>query len=138
MQEPLSADKATGQQPLTLLIDGDCPLCKREVAWLARRDKAGRLKFVDIAAQDFDPQPYARTIPQLMGAIHAVQPDGRMITGVEVFRQAYTAIGLGWLIAPTRWPMVRQLADFAYLVFAKLRPMLQRSGRDCNTGRCKV
>lgn len=31
--------------PLIVLIDGDCPLCSRSAAWLARRNQAGRLIF---------------------------------------------------------------------------------------------
>jgi predicted DCC family thiol-disulfide oxidoreductase YuxK len=33
---------------LTLLYDGACPLCLREVKFLKRRDLHGRLAFVDI------------------------------------------------------------------------------------------
>lgn len=77
-----------------------------------------------------------------MGSIHAVMPDGDLVTGVEVFRRAYRAIGLGWIIAPTAWPVLRQLFDALYRVFAKLRPMLQRKGAgggdNCHSGRCKA
>lgn len=121
---------------LTILIDGECPLCKREAAWLGRRDRKGRLAFVDIAAPNFEPGEYGKTQDQLMGAIHAVTAEGEMVTGVEVFRLAYSAIGLGWLLAPTRWPLLRPIADAAYRVFARIRPRLQR--RSCDTGRCKV
>ncbi len=31
--------------PLIVLIDGECALCNRSVAWLARRNAAGRLIF---------------------------------------------------------------------------------------------
>jgi len=37
----------------------------------------------------------------MQGIIHGVFPDGRMVRKVEVFRQAYRAVGLGWLLAPT-------------------------------------
>lgn len=121
---------------LTLLIDGLCPLCKREAAWLARRDKKNRLAFVDIAAPAFDASKYGRTQDELMGAIHAMTPEGELVTGVEVFRRAYAAIGLGWLLAPTRWPVVRPIADAAYRAFARIRPRLQ--GRSCESGRCRV
>lgn len=121
---------------LTLLIDGKCPLCKREAALLGRRDRKGRLAFVDIASPSFEPGEYGRTQEELMGAIHAVTPEGEMVTGVEVFRRAYAAIGLGWLLAPTRWPLLRPIAYAAYCVFAHIRPRLQRRG--CDTGRCKI
>ena len=129
-----------GTYPLTLLIDGECPLCKREVAWLDRRDKHDRLRFVDIASVDFDPALYSKTLDELMGSIHAVTAGGETVTGVEVFRRAYRAIGLGWLVAPTAWPILRPIFDALYRAFAKIRPRLQRSGKDadCDTGRCNI
>ncbi len=125
-------------RPLTLLIDGKCPLCKREAAFLTRRDKGrGRLRMVDITTPEFDPRAYGRTEAQLMGQIHGVAPDGSMLTGMEVFRRAYKAIGLGWLIAPTAWPLLKPIADRFYLWFAKNRPRLQRKS-DCPEGRCGI
>ena len=47
--------------------------------------------------------------------------DGRVVRGVEVFRAAYAAVGLGWLWWPTRLPGLRALADAAYRVFAARR-----------------
>ncbi|RNC82787.1 MAG: DUF393 domain-containing protein [Phycisphaera sp.] len=121
----------------TVLIDGDCPLCKREAAWLQRRDRHSRLRFVDIAAEGFDPSSYDRTLEQLMGSIHGVTASGEIVTGVEVFRRAYGAIGLGWLLAPTTLPVLRRCTDFLYKCFARVRPMLQRKDT-CQNGACRV
>ncbi|MHC4992689.1 MAG: thiol-disulfide oxidoreductase DCC family protein, partial [Planctomycetota bacterium] len=89
-----------------VLIDGDCPLCRREAALMERMDRGrGRLVLEDIAAADFDASRYGRTYDELMGTIYGVLPDGRLVTGVEVFRRAYAALGLGWLMAPTSWPL---------------------------------
>ena len=40
---------------LTLLFDGGCPLCVREVRFLERRDRVRRIRFVDIDAADYNP-----------------------------------------------------------------------------------
>ena len=41
---------------LTILYDGGCPLCLREVRFLQGRDRqAQRLAFVDIDAPTYDP-----------------------------------------------------------------------------------
>ena len=82
---------------LTILYDGDCPLCRREIAAMLRMDKGrGRLAGVNIAAADFDAAAYGLTREQAMGAIHAVGEDGSVVRGMEVFRKAYAAVGLGW------------------------------------------
>jgi len=117
---------------ITLLYDGDCPLCAREVALLRRLDRRGRLGFEDIAAPSFDAAARGRTQTELMARIHGVLPDGRLVEGMEVFRRAYAAVGLGWLLAPSRWPGLRPLFDVAYRAFARHRLRLTgRAGEPC-------
>jgi predicted DCC family thiol-disulfide oxidoreductase YuxK len=124
---------------ITFLHDGGCPLCAREVAMLHRLDKGrGRLAFDDIAAPGFDASRYGRTHAELMARIHGVLPDGTVIEGVEVFRRAYAAVGLGWLVAPTRWPLLRPLTDAAYRWFARNRLRLTGRNEVCTADRCSV
>ncbi|MEL7473128.1 MAG: DUF393 domain-containing protein [Planctomycetota bacterium] len=131
---------------LTLFIDGLCPLCKREARAIERLDKGrGIVELVDITASDFDPSVHGRTLDDFMGAIHAKLADGRLVTGTEVFRRTYRALGWGWLWAPTGWPVLRPIFDVIYRVFAKIRPRLSGhkvgvasdvSAEACETDRC--
>lgn len=118
--------------------DGDCPLCAREVSLLRRLDRRGRIRFVDIAAPDFDPAPLGKTQAELMGAMHARLPDGTWVTGVEVFRRLYAACGLGPLVAVTRLPGVARALDGAYRVFARNRLRWTGRGAACHDGACAV
>lgn len=111
---------------IKILFDGACPFCKREVAFLQRRNRRGQLAFADIAAPDFDPEAYGATLEQLNSRIHAQLPDGQLITGLEVFRRAYAAVGLGFLLAPTGWPGLRPFCDMGYRWFARHRVRLGR------------
>lgn len=122
---------------IRVLYDGECPLCAREVRWLRRLDAGrGRIAFADIAAPDFATSRYGIDFATAMARIHAVLPDGSLVEGMEVFRRAYAAVGLGWLLAPTRWPLLRPLADAGYRLFARQR--LRLTGRTCPEGRCAV
>lgn len=86
---------------LTLLFDGGCPLCVREVRFLQRRDRQGRLAFVDIDAADYDAGAHADISYRVaMGRIHAIAGSGEVLRDVAVFREAYRLIGLSWLYAP--------------------------------------
>ena len=107
---------------------------------MQRRDKHGALAFEDISKPDFDPAPYGLAREQVMGVIHAVLPDGRIITKLEVLRQAYRLIGLGRIVAPTGWPGFRLPANWGYELFARHRVPLGRllGGRTCRGGSCAV
>jgi predicted DCC family thiol-disulfide oxidoreductase YuxK len=127
---------------LTLLFDGGCPLCLREVNTLRRRDRGvGRLAFVDVNDPAYDPARHSGiTYAEAMGRMHALRADGAVIRDVEVFRQAYALVNLGWLYAPTRWPLLRPLVDALYGLWARWRlaitgrPSLDRLCRDrCGT-----
>ena len=102
--------------------------------WLDRG--RGRLELIDIADPRFDAAQYGTTFEEVMGHIHGVMPGGSLVSGVEAFREAYNAVGLGWVLAPTRWPGLRWLADRLYEFFAANR--LRFTGRPgaCESGRC--
>jgi predicted DCC family thiol-disulfide oxidoreductase YuxK len=112
---------------LTLLFDGGCPLCVREVRFLQERDRrrhgeAPRLAFVDIDAADYDPAAHQGiSYREAMGRIHAINADGTVLRDVEVFRRAYELIGLGWLYAPSRWPLLAPLLNAVYGLWARWR-----------------
>jgi predicted DCC family thiol-disulfide oxidoreductase YuxK len=118
-----------------VFFDGDCPLCVREIDMLRKLDRRGRIRFTDIAARGFDPAAHGTTMDALMAEIHGRLPDGTWITGVEVFRQLYAAVGLGPAVAVTRLPGVRGALDVGYRLFAKNR--LKLTGR-CTTESCPI
>ena len=128
----LSCSSSTRRSPsvpeLTLLYDGGCPLCLREVRSLKRLDAGrGLIAFTDIDADGYDPDQHAGiNYRQAMGRMHAIRADGTVITDVEVFRQSYNLVGLGWLYAPTRWPLVHVLVDALYTWWANRRLQLTR------------
>lgn len=134
-QKPMgqSFELRLGNWQVEVFFDGDCPLCKREIDWLRKRDKKQNIEFTDIAAPEFDAELLGKTQAELMARIHGRLPDGTWIEGVEVFRRLYSAIGLGWLVAPTRLPLVRNLLDLGYRIFARYR--LRLTGR-CDSGKC--
>lgn len=115
--------------------DGDCPLCAREIRFLRRLDRRGRIRFTDIAAADFDAASVGLTWEALMLRIHGRLPDGTIIEGVEVFRRLYAAVGFSALVAVTRLPGISHLLDIGYQRFAKNR--LRLTGR-CADGACRV
>lgn len=130
---------APAAHPFRILIDGQCVLCRTEGRMLERLDAGrGRLEIVDITAPEFDPAAIGATHDQVMGKIHGITADGRVITGMEVFRWAYRAVGWGWLWAPTGWPLLRPIFDAFYRWFARNRYWLTGRRNPCTDGACKV
>jgi predicted DCC family thiol-disulfide oxidoreductase YuxK len=82
-----------------LLYDGECPFCRREVEWLRRRDRAGRLAMEDISALGFDPATYGLSREEVVRVLHGVKLDGTVLKGMDAVREAYRTVGLGWLVA---------------------------------------
>ena len=112
--------------PLTLLYDGTCPVCVLEMHNLKARNAEGLLRFVNISSPGFDAAPYGTSLEAMHALIHAQRPDGSLVTGVEVFRLAYGAVGLGRWAAPTGWPIFRPVVDMLYAVFARHRYRFSR------------
>jgi predicted DCC family thiol-disulfide oxidoreductase YuxK len=126
-EEDLLSKKPTWK--IKLLYDGECPLCVREVNFLTKKD-AGRgiIKFVDIASLDYDPQDNGGIdFATAMGVIHAVLPDGTILKNVEVFRQVYEQLGLGWVYGITKIKVIGAIADWLYKIWANWR--LKITGR---------
>lgn len=118
-----------------VFYDGECPLCRREIDMLRRLDRRSRVRFTDITSAGFDAGMIGRTADELMARIHGRTNDGALVEGVEVFRQLYSAVGFGPLVALTRLPPVSWLLELAYRWFAKNR--LRLTGR-CTNDACSV
>lgn len=121
------AEINTRHYPLTLFYDAACPVCNLEMDNLKARNTGGQLRFVDISHPAFDPAPLGLSLQALNGLLHAQRPDGSLVVGVEVFRLAYGAVGLGRWTAPTQWRWVAPWIDQAYAVFARNRYGISRA-----------
>ena len=129
----MQRDAAALDFVIEVFFDSACPLCAREVLMLRKRDHCCRIRFTDIAAADFDPSALGLDLATLMAGIHGRLPGGELVTGVEVFRRLYAAVGFERLVALSRLPVISQVLDAAYAVFAKNR--LRLTGR-CDDAAC--
>ncbi|HEY9880982.1 MAG TPA: DUF393 domain-containing protein [Leptolyngbyaceae cyanobacterium] len=134
LSDSLQSEFSTAlEQPPTwkikLLYDGACPLCLHEVRFLQKRDAGrGLVTFVDVADDDYRPEDNGGIdFATAMGRIHAIRADGSVIKNVEVFRQIYDVLGIGWIYAITRWPLIGPLVDKLYDLWADWR--LRLTGR---------
>lgn len=106
---------------LIVFYDGHCPLCLAEMNRLKQLDRQQKLDFVDIQTPSFTQNYPQLNWSALNARIHAQLPNGRLISGLDVTYLAWQLVGKGWVYAPTRWPVIRWFADYAYVIFARHR-----------------
>lgn len=112
--------------PTYVLYDGACPICQKQAAFFRRHDRHKRLTLVDI--QTAEGRALLPDIPQekLQAELHFYHPDERPLSGMPALCAAYRTIGIGWILAPTGWPIIKPLADRFYQWFARNRYRISR------------
>ena len=125
----------------TIFYDGTCPLCVAEMTKLARYNHQQSLVFADIYQEDFQ-QRYPHIDPEQANTIlHGQWTNEQVILGLDVTVTAWKLVNKhNWLVV-LRWPLVRYIADWCYLFFAKHRyriSFLLLGQRRCQNGQCQL
>lgn len=118
---------------LTVLYDGQCPLCQREIAHvqgLAQRSADAGLCFVDISAQADTASQYAADRAALLARFHVQRADGSRIDGAAAFTAMWARLpGWRWLARFAQLPGMLHVLEVAYRGFLRIRPQLQKLAR---------
>lgn len=124
--------RAQAPDKLTVLYDGDCPMCRREIAHvrgLADRSGDSALCFVDIS-QSSGNDIFAAERATLLARFHVQRPDGSRLDGAAAFVAMWERLpGWRWLARIARLPGALAALELAYRVFLRLRPRLQTGVR---------
>ena len=121
MTEPVNNSPA-----LTVLYDGACPLCRREIGIYRGLRPNTPVCFSDVsdAAQ---PLPPGTTREQLLARFHVRSHDGQLLSGAQAFLALWAALpGWRWLALTGRLPGATWAMERAYRFFLRWRPALQR------------
>jgi predicted DCC family thiol-disulfide oxidoreductase YuxK len=129
------------EYPLRVFYDGSCIVCATEIEHYLRQDHGGRLVAVDIAAPEFDPDPFQITLDRFMYELHAVDRNDVIYRGVEAFQAIWQAFPNSFLYATLNsiigLPLVNPMARLFYRCFARIRPYLPKRNR-CHSGTCRI
>ncbi len=112
---------------LTVYFDGGCPLCRREIDFLRRRVAPGEVAWIDVADSPGERVAIDLDRDAALARFHVRLADGQLVSGVAAFAALWKrASGLRWLgrLADSR--LLGSPLEFAYRVFLKVRPRLQR------------
>ena len=112
---------------LTVFYDGACPLCRREISWYQGLQGAENIHWKDVSQQTEGEVTTGLCTADAMQRFHIEMQDGRIESGAlafaEVWKQLRYFKPLGYVVS---LPIVRNMAELAYIFFLKVRPRLQR------------
>jgi predicted DCC family thiol-disulfide oxidoreductase YuxK len=115
--------------PLTVLYDGACPLCRREISAYRGLQPSTPVRFADVNDAEL-PLPPGTTRAQLLARFHVRSRDGELLSGAQAFLALWAALpGWRWLARSGRLPGVAWVMERSYRVFLRWRPALQRWAR---------
>jgi len=115
----------------TMLYDGACPLCQREVAHYEKIDKQNYVNWVDISQMPDQLLKYGVDYDTAMARLHVIDKHGRMQSGAQAFLTIWNTL-----------PYYRRLAtliqffhltpalEWAYVRFARWRNSNRGVGDD--------
>ena len=84
----------------TVIYDGNCKICTRQIERLARWDRRGRLKFVSLHDADVAEQFPDLSHEQLMQEMYVIDRRGRRLPGAEAVRYLSRRLPRLWWLAP--------------------------------------
>jgi 3-demethoxyubiquinol 3-hydroxylase len=119
---------AAGETSLSVLYDGGCPLCRREIALYRGLCTERAVRFVDVSGESA--LPPGTTRGQLLARFHVQRADGTLASGAEAFLVLWAHLpGWRWLARAGRLPGMPWFMERGYRLFLRWRPALQRLAR---------
>jgi predicted DCC family thiol-disulfide oxidoreductase YuxK len=111
---------------LIIFYDGGCPLCVSEMRHLSKLDTEAKISLENIYADDFNirfPHINQKRADQIL---HGQLASGEVIYALDVTYAAWSLVGKRHWVAVLRWPIIKQVADYSYLFFAKYRSTISK------------
>jgi demethoxyubiquinone hydroxylase (CLK1/Coq7/Cat5 family) len=123
---------APQEDTLTVLYDGGCPLCQREISHvqrLAQRQSGSGLCFADISRSD-DTTVSDIERQALLARFHVQRADGSRLSGAAAFVAMWGRLpGWRWLARLAQLPGMLVVFEWSYNAFLRIRPALQSLAR---------
>jgi len=122
----MQTDPTHEPKPLTVLYDGACPLCRREIGVYRGLRPHTPVCFADVS-DTAQALPRDTTREQLLARFHVRRADGQLLSGAQAFLALWAVLpGWRWLAVIGRLPGAVWLMERLYRLFLRGRPALQR------------
>ncbi len=128
----MSIELKTANQVLTVLYDGACPLCRREIGVyqnLQPLSDCQSLSFLDVSKQE-SALPSGGLRADYLARFHVQTSDGKILSGAAAFVALWATLpGWRYLALLARLPGATPCLEFIYRAFLKIRPQMQSVAR---------
>ena len=126
---------------LTIFYDSACPLCANEMAQLKKNDRLNKIHLEDLNSEDLLTRYPDIDIEKANTILHGLTADGKMLLGLDVTAMAWGLTGKHCWVKLLRLPLIKPVADKAYLAFAKNRyriSYLLTGQKRCTADSCSI
>jgi predicted DCC family thiol-disulfide oxidoreductase YuxK len=124
--------RTEGRSATRVFYDGDCPLCRREIAHYRRLRGADRLVWVDIAHDQATLDAHGLSREAAMAKMHVLDAAGQWQTGARAFAEMWSHLPVyRWLARILRNTGTLPVLDRGYSLFARWRLL-----RRCDSASC--
>jgi len=107
---------------LTVLYDGDCAMCRREIAHYRRLDKQRRVNWADIACSADLLDQHGITVAAAYLRLHVIDAGGQLHTGVAAFVRIWAELpGYRWLARLVKFLHLERLLELGYTPLTRWR-----------------
>ena len=112
---------------LTVLYDGSCPLCRREVSVYQGLQPSQPIAWQDVSSADVS-LPGEGQRQTYMARFHVQQADGTVLSGAAAFVALWATLpGWRWLAKMATLPGATASMEWLYCRFLVVRPWLQKA-----------
>lgn len=119
-------------QELTVLYDGGCPLCSREIDHYRRLASSRPVRWLDVTQDDASIEDFGLDRAEALRLFHVIDANGEMQTGLRAFMALWSELpGYRWLTV-----VIRQLRAETWLERLYQRFAAWHFRRRCPEGVC--
>lgn len=108
---------------ITVYYDGQCGLCRREIAYYKRIQPVNVFNWVDITQNADVLKEHNITLVAALKHLHVLDNNKQLKRGLDAFLVIWQALGGFWrfMSIVMAWPGVRHLGYWGYTLFAQWR-----------------
>ena len=128
MNTPPATESTKTCDVLTVMFDGACPLCRREISLYQSLSPLEAVRWMDVSKDHVGMGSAEKG--RYMARFHVRQKDGSLLSGAAAFVALWLVMpGWRWMGRLGSLPGVTGVLEWIYCRFLHLRPLLQRWAR---------